>query len=376
MRKKVYVVELTDDERQALAALIHAGTTRARMLNRAQILLHASEEKQDKEIAAALHTSESTVGRVRKRFADHGLHAALHERARPGGARALNGAQEAHLVALACSDPPQGRSEWTMQLLADRLVTLGIVEAISDETVRRTLKKGGIKPWQHKQWCIPTVSAAYVCCMEDILHLYAEPDDPARPVVCFDELPYQLASDSRPPLPREPGVPVRDDYEYVRRGTCNLFGCFDPHAGRRQIVVTERRTKEDFAAIMRTLVDEWYPEANVIRVVLDNLNTHTGAALYEAFAPAEARRILERLEWHYTPKHGSWLNQMEIEWSVLTRQCVGRRIGDVETLAREVAAWQAPRNEAKATVDWRFGVCEARTTLARLYPVTTPVAKD
>ncbi len=212
--------------------------------------------------------------------------------------------------------------------------------------------------------------------MEDVLHLYAAPHDPARPVVCFDALPYQLLDDSRPPLPREPGVPMRDDYEYIRRGTCNLFGCFEPHAGRRHIVVTERRTKEDFAAMMRMLVDEWYPEAAVIRVVLDNLNTHTGASLYEAFAPAEARRILERLEWHYTPKHGSWLNQMEIEWSVLVRQCADRRIGAIETLRREIAAWEAPRNAVKTTVDWRFGVNEARTTLARLYPITTPVAED
>lgn len=212
--------------------------------------------------------------------------------------------------------------------------------------------------------------------MEDVLHLYAAPHDPARPVVCFDELPYQLVDDSRPPLPRTPGMPVRDDFEYVRRGTCNLFGCFEPHAGRRQIVVTDRRTKQDFAAMMRTLVDEWYPEADVVRVVLDNLNTHTGASLYEAFAPAEARRILDRLEFHSTPKHGSWLNQMEIEWSVLTRQCIDRRIGDVARLAREVAAWQAPRNDAKATVDWRFGVGEARTTLTRLYPLTIPVAED
>jgi transposase len=142
MRKKVYVVELTDDERQELHALIHGGTTRARMVNRAQILLHASEEKQDQEIAAALHTSESTVGRIRKRFVEDGLHGALREVVRPGGARKLNGEQEAHLVALACSDPPRGRGEWTMQLLADRLVTLGVVEAISDETVRRTLKRG------------------------------------------------------------------------------------------------------------------------------------------------------------------------------------------------------------------------------------------
>ena len=208
------------------------------------------------------------------------------------------------------------------------------------------------------------------------MYLYAEPHDPARPVVCFDELPYQLLDDSRPSLPRQPGMPVRDDYEYVRRGTGNLFGCFEPPAGRRQIVVTERRTKRDFAEVMRVLVDEWYPEATAVRVVLDNLNTHTGAAFYEAFAPAEARRLLERLEWHYTPKHGSWLNQMEIEWSVLTGQCLDRRIGDVETLAREVAAWQVPRNARKTTVDWRFGVDEARTTLARLYPVTTPVAED
>lgn len=212
--------------------------------------------------------------------------------------------------------------------------------------------------------------------MEDVLHLYAEPYDPARPVVCFDELPYQLVDDSRPPLPRAPGLPVRDDYEYVRRGGCNLFGCCEPLVGRRQITVTAQRTKRDFAEAMRVLVDEWYPEAAVVRIVLDNLNTHTGAAFYEAFAPAEARRILERLEWHYTPKHGSWLNQMEIEWSVLTRQCLDRRIGDVATLAREVAAWEAPRNAAKTTVDWRFGVKEARTKLSRLYPVTNPVAED
>jgi transposase len=146
MRKKVYVVELIDDERRELSALIHAGTTRARMVNRAQTLLHADEGKPDQEIAAALHTSESTVGRIRKRFVEDGLHGALHEVVRPGGARKLNGAQEAHLVALACSDPPQGRGEWTMQLLADRLITLGVVEAISDETVRRTLKRGASNP--------------------------------------------------------------------------------------------------------------------------------------------------------------------------------------------------------------------------------------
>jgi len=212
------------------------------------------------------------------------------------------------------------------------------------------------------------VSAAFVWRMEDVLSVYAEAPDPARPVVCFDELPYQMVDDARPPVPMQPGIPRREDYEYVRRGTCNLFGCFEPQAGRRQVVVTERRTAVDFAQIMRTLVDEWYPEATTIRVVRDNLNTHTGAALYEAFAPAEARRILERIAWHYTPTHGSWLNQMEIEWSMLGRQCLSRRLGDIETVRREVAARQEARNAAQATVQWRFGVGEARVKLARLYP--------
>jgi len=204
--------------------------------------------------------------------------------------------------------------------------------------------------------------------MEDVLTLYAAPPDPLRPVVCFDELPYQLTDDSRPPVSRAPGRPVRDDYEYVRRGTCNLFGCYAPHTGERHLRVTGQRRAVDFAEAVRVLVDEWFPDAERIRLVLDNLNTHTGAALYEAFAPAEARRIVERLEFHYTPKHGSWLNQMEIEWSVLARQCLGRRIGDVETLAREVAAWEGARNAARTTADWRFTTAKAREKLARLYP--------
>jgi len=212
------------------------------------------------------------------------------------------------------------------------------------------------------------VSAAFVCCMEDVLALYAAPPDLLRPVVCFDELPYQLVDHSRSPLPRGPGMPVRDDYEYVRRGTCNLFGCYAPQTGERHIRVTGQRTARDFAEALRVLVDEWFPNAARIRVVLDQLNTHTGAALYEAFPPAEARRLVERIEWHYTPKHGSWLNQMEIEWSVLSRQCLDRRIGDVETLAREVAAWEGERNAAQVRVDWRFTTEKARTRLARLYP--------
>ncbi len=212
------------------------------------------------------------------------------------------------------------------------------------------------------------MSAEFVWQMEDVLSLYAAPADPAHPVVCFDELPCQLVDDSRPPLPRAPGVPVRDDYEYVRRGTCNLFGCYAPHTGKRHLRVTGQRTARDFAEAVRVLVDEWFPDAEQIRLVLDQLNTHTGAALYAAFAPQEARRIVERIEWHYTPKHGSWLNQMEIEWSVLSRQCLDRRIGDAATLAREVAVWEGARNAAQVKIDWRFTTAKAREKLARLYP--------
>jgi transposase len=205
--------------------------------------------------------------------------------------------------------------------------------------------------------------------MEDVLELYEEPYDPKRPTVCFDEMPYQMVAEKRVPIPAKPGCPERYDYEYERRGVRNLFMFFEPKASWRHVDLRERRTACDFAQQMRKLADEHYPEAEKIRVVLDNLNTHTPAALYEAFKPQEARRILRRLEFHYTPKHASWLNQVEIEFSVLCRECIGgRRIPDEGMLQREVAAWEEERNEKGATVDWRFSVEDAREKLERLYP--------
>jgi DDE superfamily endonuclease len=204
--------------------------------------------------------------------------------------------------------------------------------------------------------------------MEDVLDLYARPFDPREPVVCFDESPKQLVAETRAPLPMEPGKPERFDYEYERRGTANLFLTVEPLAGRRYIDVTDQRTKHDFAQQMRTLAERRYPDARRIHVVLDNLNTHTPAALYEAFPPAEARRILRKLEFHYTPVHGSWLNMAEIEFSLLTRQCLTRRIPDRHMLAAEVAAWQTVRNEQRSTISWSFTVDDARVKLHRLYP--------
>ena len=204
--------------------------------------------------------------------------------------------------------------------------------------------------------------------MEDVLDLYAEPFKPWQPVVCFDERPCQLLADTRETIPMEPGQPKRYDYEYERHGTCNLFMICQPLAGWRQVKVTARRTKVDFAECMRELVDVHFPHAEVIRVVLDNLNTHTPGALYEAFAPEEARRLLRKLEFHYTPKHGSWLNMAEIEISIVSRQCLKQRIGEQAQLRQETVAWVAKRNEQKAMIYWCFDVHQARTKLARLYP--------
>jgi hypothetical protein len=204
--------------------------------------------------------------------------------------------------------------------------------------------------------------------MEDVLELYAEPYDPARPVVCFDEAGKELHGHVADPVPPAPGVPAKEDYEYVRHGTANLFVVVEPLAGRRHVTVTDRRTIPDFAARMKYLCDVLYPDAGVIRVVLDNLNTHAFGSLFATYPPDEAWRLRRRLEFHYTPKHASWLNRAECELSVLAGQCLDRRIASRETLAAEVAAWEAARNEAGAKIDWTFRVADARTKLDHLYP--------
>jgi hypothetical protein len=204
--------------------------------------------------------------------------------------------------------------------------------------------------------------------MEDVLELYAERLKAFQPMVCFDERPCVLHGDTHAILPVQPGRAARYDYEYQRNGTCNLFMLFQPGAGWRHAKVTAQRTQTDFAEVMRELVDVHFPHAEKIRVVLDNLNTHTPASLYTAFPPAEARRILSKLEFHYTPKHASWLNMVEIELSVLVHQCLKRRIPDIDTLTRQVLAWETARNSQRATVRWQFDLTQARSKLVRLYP--------
>jgi len=362
-----YVVKLTDDERGTLEGMLSGGTRQARKLKRAQILLAADRGAADAEIAKSVHVGTSTVYRIKRRMVEGGLPRALNDDSRPGGDRVLSAKEEALLVATACSSPPEGRACWTIELLAGELVRL-ISRPVSRETVRRRLKENELKPWQKKMWCVPKVDSEYVARMEDVLDLYAEQPDAARPVVCFDETPTQLVAESRTPIPAQPGKPARVDYEYVRNGTANIFLFLDAHRPWRHVKVTPRKTCQDFAHCMRDLVDLHYPKAERIRVVLDNLSAHSAGALYQTFPADEARRILRRLEFHFVPKHASWLNMVEIEIGVLVGQCLDRRIPDQATLEREVAAWERLRNKSGARVKWRFTVDRAREKLGRAYP--------
>jgi len=214
----------------------------------------------------------------------------------------------------------------------------------------------------------PKANAAFVAAMEDVLAVYTRPHDPARPLVCLDETSKQLVGETRPAVPMAPGRPARHDYEYRRNGTANLFMAFAPLEGRRHVKVTARRTAIDYAHMLKDLSDVHFANAEKIILVQDNLNTHVPASLYEAFPPGDARRLVERFEWHYTPRHGSWLNMAEAELAVLAGQCLNRRIPDPKALDREVSAWQTTRNSQNAKADWRFTTDKARIKLKTLYP--------
>jgi transposase len=365
-----YRVTLSAEDRAQLRELVGGGKGRVRRLKRAQVLLAADAGAADESIAVNVSVGTSTVYRTKRRFVEEGLEEALSEEPRPGAERKLSPAEEALLVATACAKPPAGRAHWTLELLADEMVRLTRHESLSSETIRRRLAENELKPWQKKMWCIPKVDGEFVARMEDVLELYAEVSDKRFPVVCFDEPPRQLIGEARVPVAAKPGKPARVDYEYVRDGTANVFMFVDAHRPWRHAKVTDRRAATDFAECMRDLVDEHYPDAECIRVVLDNLSTHTPAALYETFPPEEAHRILQRLEFHYTPKHASWLNMVEIEIGIMVAQCLDRRIPNKAKLISEVAHWERRRNSEKARIRWLFTLERARQKLGRSYPTT------
>lgn len=309
----------------------------------------------------------ATVFRIKKQFVEEGLEAALNEGKRPGRSKVLSAKEETTLVSLACTEPPKGRSRWTLTLLSKNLIALTDLETVSLETIRNRLKSNELKPWKRKMWCIGEMNADYIAQMEDILTLYAEPANALYPVVNFDEAGKQLVEHIKAPKNISPGQCNKVDYEYKRSGVANIFMLVDRHRGWRKAKATSHKRAVDFAHCMKELVDEDFTEASKIRVVMDNFGTYKPSALYKAYPPEEARRILNKLEFHYTPKHASWLNMEEIEIGVMSKQCLDRRIPDMDTLKFELSAWESKRNEAKETINWMFDVDAARSKLNKAY---------
>jgi hypothetical protein len=374
---KKYSITLTEAEREQLEAMLTKGKAAARKLTHARIMLKADQGPSglawtDEQISQALDVTPRTVANVRERFVLESFEMALVGHSTRNTRRPkLDGECEARLIAALCGPAPAGYARWSLRLLADKLVELAITdEPVSYETVRQTLKANVLKPWLKKEWCIPPEhNGEFVYHMEDILEVYRRPQDPKRPLLCMDELSYQLISETRVPQPLRRKRTRRYDYEYKREGVVNLFMVFAPLLGQRYVRVTKRRTARDWAHLIQYIVDVLFPDAECIVLVMDNLNTHMGGSLYEAFSPTEARRLLSKLEIHYTPKHGSWLNMAEIELSVLSQQCLDRRLATEKVLAREVTAWMNARNASTTTVNWQFTTAEARIKLKRLYPV-------
>ena len=318
-------VELSQDEREELTALLKSGRHAVRKVKRAQILLAADDGVGDGEVAARVGAGGSTVYRTKRRFVEGNLELALVEAPRPGAQRKLSGKEEALLIATACSAPPAGRARWTLELLADVMVALTEHEGLARD---RASAPGGERAEALAPGHVVRSQGRRRLCRRHggrARPLWRAPD-PTRPVICFDESPTQLIGEVRAPIPAEPGRLERFDFEYKRNGTVNLFIFLDVNRPWRKVKVTERRAAADFSQCMRELSDVHFPEAEKIRVVMDNLSTHSPASLYNALPAPEARRILRRLEFHFTPKHASWLNMVEIEIGVLRGQCLDRRI--------------------------------------------------
>jgi len=367
-----YKVTLTAAEKEELTLITSQGKHSVRKIKRAQILLLSDlKNKTDDMIAEQVNVSVSTVHRTRQYFVDYGLDIAIHDDPRCGQPRKLDANQEALMIAMCCTKPPKGRCRWTLLMLGEQLISLTEIDSISPETIRQRLKDNDLKPWQKKMWCIAKLDAAYIARMEHILDLYAEQHDPKQPIVNFDEAGKQLVSQVNKPKPMKPGQVEKEDYEYQREGIMNIYMCFDRHRGWRKAKVTQHKTALDFAQCMRDLVDIDYPDADKVRVVLDNFGTHTEASLYKAFRPEEARRILRRLEFHYTPKHASWLNMAEIEIGNMNQQCLERRIPSKEILIDELASWEKDRNNSKVSINWMFNVEKAREKLDKAYAKLT-----
>ncbi|MFT4155058.1 IS630 family transposase [Parafilimonas sp.] len=379
-----YKVTLTQAERDELLSITKGGTHSSKKIIHALILLNCDEgafaEKISNEaVAKVLKIGPRTIDRLKKKFVEEGFEVALENRPttrvlenRPTTRvyeRKADGDVEAHLVALSCSKAPEGFARWSLRLLADKMVELNYVEGISYETVRRVPKKNELKPWKVKGWIIPPLkNSDFVAQMEQVLDVYKDAYNEAYPEVCMDESPKQLIKETRVAIEIKSGGERKEDYEYERCGVTNILMANEPLSGKRFVKITDEKKKKDWAEFVKEIADIHYPKATKIRLVMDNYGTHKAAALYETFEPQEAKRIWDRFEFIYTPKHGSWLNMAEIELHVLMGQCLNRRIDDVAVMKSEAAVWQKHRNNKCATINWQFKNEQARIKLKKIYP--------
>ena len=370
MPEKRKEVRLTAAERDVLEKFVAHGTKSARAINRARILLLLDEDRPEKALTTLLGVSRGTIYNVRKKYLQkehaHMLDV-LHETPRSGRPIKIDSRVEAKVTMIACSDPPEGYGRWTLHMIADKLVQLEVIETISHESVRRTLKKNKLKPWLNEQWCIGKITGDYLWHREDVLDQYALPYDPLRPLICFDERPCFLIGDVGSILPMSPGKAKRYHYEYEKNGSCCVFLAFEPHTGLRYVEVRARRTAVDYAEFMQNLLNKRYAQVECIRLIQDNLNTHTPGSFYEVLPPRTAFELSQRFEPHYTPLKGSWLTMAEIEFAALAKQCLDRRIPALDLLDRAVLVWADKRNRDRKTVHWTFSQNDARCKFQRHY---------
>ena len=375
-RSRLYHIQLSKKERKVIRHF-QKKTSSSNARTRCAILLLADpngrEEKSYTEIAVSSGACVGTVIKTLKEFLELGFTKMITPARNPNSDTArlkVTGDVEAKLIATACSPAPKGRVRWTLSLLYNQMmVVLENEISISRATIGRTLVKNDLRPHLNEYWCIPpSEDAEFVANMEDILDVYQQPYDSDYPLWCMDEKPYQILDECRKPMPMKPGDIAKIDSEYVRNGTVSIFCFVQPHSGRILHAVEPTRTAVDWAEKIKYLVDEIEPNAKKIILVMDNLNTHSIASLYKAFPPEEARRIARRLEVHYTPKHGSWLDIAEIGINVMTRECLNRRIPSIEALKQELKAWNEEYDKDPSPVNWQFVAEDSRIKLKSLYP--------
>ncbi len=351
--------EIREADRQIILKQIKAGTS-AREINRAHALNMTDKGLSAMEISDFLECTPRTVINICNSYLKHGIDRALHDDPRPGRPPEFDARVHAKIVATVCSDPPEGFDRWTLDLLKGKLEEDGTVTSISDETIRLVLREHDLKPWQQKMWCIPTLNEEYVTRMEDVLDTYERAYNRLFPVLCIDEKPFILHDEKRSPIPMRDGQPKRCDFEYIRKGSVNVFCGVEPKIGAYINTVTKHRSGPDFARFLEA-VEARYAYAKKIILVMDNLSTHSKNSLVNLFGEEKGSRLWNRFEVHYTPKHASWLNQAEIAIGMYQRQCLGTaRIPDFKTLAKRTAAWNRIINAKKTTINWNFFTDDAR----------------